>query len=750
MKKGFICVLTALLVTVSMILPVNALPVITGEVDGSYKVLADGVTFTTAAVEGSPYSKQKFNIIEFDLAERSLDLAILKTDYIASKKTVKSFVSTYNTEHQPEGKEVIAAVNGDLWMTQIHSNTNVTKSVLTVPRGMLMSDGIIYCSSQIPNEATYTTNGEGPVTFWAFGMTKDYVPMLGQPIVNLTVKNNTQSLSTDTQAYNRLPAHDSLVIYDGNCNYTNYALDDAYEVVLTDIEGKFTCGGTVSGKVAAIYSANDDTSPTLDKNSIVLTARGDKIEKISGYQIGDSVSIDVSISDASGRANDWSKAVLAIGGHMPLVLDGVSTNPSGVGNYPSTIIGYKNDGKVVFIQNDGRQSNWSLGLNYNYMDDFVMQLGVNTCIHLDGGGSSTMIVGDELVNKPSDGTARSVINGIALVSCKEDRAPQGDFSPKLPYRFNARYLSFEDANAANVISSGYGNTTSVTPVEGAVRLSASTDTIDPYQYYAVSSAYNTLSANQYKYIVIKYKTSENVTTPSTELFLCAGTTGGPTAGRSVTFAHETAGVWNTQIIDLNGVSFWSGNIHGVRLDYFAGNAKQGEYMDIAYIAFAKTFDDANAYANGTAEIPTAPAESAAIGVKSGSGLKKVNGKLYGVSCNASVYDVVKGLTGSKLEFFKEDGTPIRNEKVYTGCTVVSYNTALEVAETLTIVVSGDVNGDGKINNLDATAVLKYDAAIINLGERELLEADVNADGKINNLDATAILKYDAGIINNFN
>jgi len=55
---------------------------------------------------------------------------------------------------------------------------------------------------------------------------------------------------------------------------------------------------------------------------------------------------------------------------------------------------------------------------------------------------------------------------------------------------------------------------------------------------------------------------------------------------------------------------------------------------------------------------------------------------------------------------------------------------------------GDVNEDGKINNLDATNVLKYDAGIID----EISNADVNNDGKVNNLDATVILKYDAGII----
>lgn len=100
MKKRVIGILTALLILMSSAIPVNALPIITGETDGSVQTLGSGVTFTKAAVEGSPYGKQKFNIIEFDLAERTLDLAILKNEYIAKKKTVASFVDTYNTEHE--------------------------------------------------------------------------------------------------------------------------------------------------------------------------------------------------------------------------------------------------------------------------------------------------------------------------------------------------------------------------------------------------------------------------------------------------------------------------------------------------------------------------------------------------------------------------------------------------------------------------------------------------------------------------
>ncbi len=71
---------------------------------------------------------------------------------------------------------------------------------------------------------------------------------------------------------------------------------------------------------------------------------------------------------------------------------------------------------------------------------------------------------------------------------------------------------------------------------------------------------------------------------------------------------------------------------------------------------------------------------------------------------------------------------------------------VEVMEKIVLYKIGDVNADGKVNNLDATAVLKYDAGITELNDTEAAAADANGDAKVNNLDATMILKYDAGII----
>ncbi len=71
------------------------------------------------------------------------------------------------------------------------------------------------------------------------------------------------------------------------------------------------------------------------------------------------------------------------------------------------------------------------------------------------------------------------------------------------------------------------------------------------------------------------------------------------------------------------------------------------------------------------------------------------------------------------------------------------------SEDVVEVVYGDVNGDDKINSLDAAQILKHDALMIQLSDEALLAGDVNGDGKVNSLDAAQILKYDALIIDKF-
>lgn len=77
------------------------------------------------------------------------------------------------------------------------------------------------------------------------------------------------------------------------------------------------------------------------------------------------------------------------------------------------------------------------------------------------------------------------------------------------------------------------------------------------------------------------------------------------------------------------------------------------------------------------------------------------------------------------------------------CTV--YNGCVEVIG----VLYGDVNGDGKVNVIDANMARRYAAKLIDLNAAQFMAADVNGDGKVNVMDANIIRRYVAKLIDTF-
>ena len=65
------------------------------------------------------------------------------------------------------------------------------------------------------------------------------------------------------------------------------------------------------------------------------------------------------------------------------------------------------------------------------------------------------------------------------------------------------------------------------------------------------------------------------------------------------------------------------------------------------------------------------------------------------------------------------------------------------------IVLGDVNGDGKADNLDAALVYAYYNGKQELSARQQTAADVNGDGKADNLDAALIYALYNGKISAF-
>ena len=97
---------------------------------------------------------------------------------------------------------------------------------------------------------------------------------------------------------------------------------------------------------------------------------------------------------------------------------------------------------------------------------------------------------------------------------------------------------------------------------------------------------------------------------------------------------------------------------------------------------------------------------------------------------------------SKLEVWTADGlTKLSDsERVATGM-IVKLIVKGKLADSKIIIIKGDVNGDGDINIIDASAIVNHFLDRIYLTGPYLFASDINADETVNIIDASAIVNH---------
>ena len=132
----------------------------------------------------------------------------------------------------------------------------------------------------------------------------------------------------------------------------------------------------------------------------------------------------------SVNSTDWSEVIEALGGVSLLVRNGqpdvtVLEEGTGIGfsttTHPRTAVGVTKDNQLLWVIVDGRQPELSTGISLDNLANLMIQLGAVDAMNLDGGGSTSMVIFDTIVNFPSDkdsygnsGRERAVSNGIVV------------------------------------------------------------------------------------------------------------------------------------------------------------------------------------------------------------------------------------------------------------------------------------------------------------------------------------------------
>ncbi len=603
--KRLISVLTAIF----LLVPTSVFAVSIGEDEyrTAYDVreIVDGVTHTHIATSSeSVYDLQNFNVIEFDPSNANLYVDVVGGGtYANNAKTVSKTVASFASAN-PD-KTPVAAVNGDLWMTSYaHSrvegsgtsyggyNDAVVKKALTVPRGFNMYNGEIITSDYMYQETPY----EGQ--FWSFGTTADNQMVIGCPKLNITLDGRVA-----VDGLNRLPANNALVVYSDKGCLNNYALDDAYELLVKTDGYTIKHNSHITGTVVGIYDADTSGNPTMSEDHLILTARGTAVQKLTEYVIGDEISLEFEVSEKFGRNEEvWQRVVSCVGGHSPFVVGGVKNEMNISNNYPSTIIGIKNDGNVVFITNDGRQAGFSTGMDPQMYWDLTDDLDLNTAFILDGGGSSELVVLDEgsykVANSPSDGSERSVVNSVILsIGTAHDT---NAIKPDVPSEMlDLGTVHFAATDAHCLVTS-----TSALAFEGTE--DGLKFTVDDYNGDAhvifgfglpgtrasiVGSSYDSVSLDEYNYAVITMKANmaDGNALAFQNVFLSSGTKAALKSPGFINVYND--GEFHSYILplaDMEGNDF-TGQLNTLRIGLIAANGtavQNGDELTVHSIRFA--------------------------------------------------------------------------------------------------------------------------------------------------------------------
>ena len=210
---------------------------------------------------------------------------------------------------------------------------------------------------------------------------------------------------TDIQGLNRPRLQDELIVYTRHHGTKTNTNAYGYEVVVAD------------GIVTQISQGNS----TIPPDGFVLSGHGVQREPLAKLKVGDRLAVDFALEPA------WDDLGVTqiIGGGPRLVRDG-KLEITGeeerfqadilVGRAPRTAIGITDDQKLLLVTVNGRQPNISVGMSLHELGNLLLELGALQAMNLDGGGSTTMVIRNLVLNLPSDGKERPVGNSIVIIA----------------------------------------------------------------------------------------------------------------------------------------------------------------------------------------------------------------------------------------------------------------------------------------------------------------------------------------------
>ncbi|MFD9408821.1 phosphodiester glycosidase family protein [Streptomyces sp. NPDC059989] len=209
--------------------------------------------------------------------------------------------------------------------------------------------------------------------------------------------------------------------------YGGLCTDDAELVAFTEEWGDNTPPGTPDSMEAVldrdgrVVEVRKPAGGPVPEKGSTLQATGSGAEWLRSHaRTGSRITRSTRMNDMAGLPVA-GRVDTAFGGRYRLLKDGASALGDAAASTrkaPRTVIGVTADGALLLVTIDGRAPGVDAGATLAEAAELLASLGAKDGIGLDGGGSTTMVVGGGLRNHPreADGksTERPVANALAL------------------------------------------------------------------------------------------------------------------------------------------------------------------------------------------------------------------------------------------------------------------------------------------------------------------------------------------------
>ena len=450
---------------------------------------------------------QDIHVLKVDLTESTLSFhAVSSPAELGLKQTVKKLL---------EENGAVAGVNGDFFgLSGSHS----------AAFGPEVTDGE-------PISAGTSVNQEQD-EYAAFFMDKNGNPFFDYFKMNATFSNGRNTI--ELSALNKVTAMVYPVYLDRQAAASTAQIDARFNGLVKII---------VQEEEITYISSPGEVVQVPEDGYLIMMSSDYRASMASGFQLGDGVYLDT-------RATvNLDQMETAFGGGGKLLIAGAQAPASNIvatGRQPRTAFGVSQDGRTaIFMVVDGRGD--SIGATHAEMAALMSQYGAYEAMHLDGGGSSTMVAdamqdgGLTVKNTVSEGSERNVINAVGIFQ----NADMGEIQeiiivPSLERTVIGRAISFSVYGLDE-----YYNKAKIPVADVTLSVSGVEGTWSGYDFtpaqsgnFAVTAVYNDFSV-----------TSDNVVAGATRQVRPA------TSSIALSGVGERATI-ATQVVDTDGFSHW--------------------------------------------------------------------------------------------------------------------------------------------------------------------------------------------------